>query len=124
MDDSQESDDEEDEAPYKIRKFPHAWDILRSNLLWNIWVERYRVVMGEKTWSAHSILLCAWRDTISAGIALYAELHKFANKRSLEAQATLVYEFWRAWVGYFCFENASLRWQFTPLDCLYLGGQF
>lgn len=55
---------------------------------------------------AHSILICAWHDIISAGIALQDELQKFANKCSLEAQAAFVEELKRAWdIGLFLFSD-------------------
>lgn len=51
--------DEEDDTPHKIRKFRsplHAWDMLHSNVIWNIWVERCRVVIGGNQLSIRSIL--------------------------------------------------------------------
>lgn len=43
--------------------------------------------------SIHSILFSVWRDTISNKMALWAEIWRFADKRSLEVQASCVWEF-------------------------------
>lgn len=94
-----DENDEESKTPNKIWKFRsllHTWDIqVRSNIRQNIlWVERcYRVVIGELNLFVHAIFSSTWKDTISANITLSVEIQKFANKRSLEAQASLVEEF-------------------------------
>lgn len=61
------------ETPHKLKKIwsPwYAWDILCSNILWNIWVERCKVVIGGSQLSLHSILISSWLDTIIASMVL------------------------------------------------------
>lgn len=44
-------------------------------------------------------------------MALWAEIQKFANRRSIEAQANLVEEFKVAWVDDFCLDYGTrLQW--------------
>lgn len=125
---NEEDSDDELETPLKLRKFRsplHAWDIFRSNILWSIWVERCMLVISGSQFSLHSILFSSSRDTISAGMVLWAEIQRFAQRRRIEIQANLVEEFKVAWVGGFClYSGSGLLWQFTPLDCMIPSGQF
>lgn len=76
------------------------------------------MVIGGNPHLVHAILL-----TISAAMALWADILKLANKRNLEVQAALVDEFKVAWIGWFCLDQGlGLQRQFMPLDCLFPWG--
>lgn len=124
-----EDNDEEMENPHKLRKFHsplQAWDIFCSNILWTIWVERCKLVIGGSQFSSHSILFCFWRDISSVATALWVEIQRFAHKRTIETHANLVDEFKVAWVGGLnCLEDeVKKRWQFNPPDCMFPSSQY
>ena len=94
------------------------WDMLRTNILWNIWTQRCKHNFSEEAFSLASALFNAWQTTIQIGMAAWYEVVKYRNVRGQRKQAQLEEVITNIWTegNIFCEKGPlnTLRWKFTP----------
>lgn len=95
------------------------WDLLRTNILWNIWVQRCRHNFTNEIFSLSSALYTAWQNTIQIGMAAWFEVTKFRHVRGQQKQNQLEETFTNIWTAGEIFSTKrqnSMVWKFTPDD--------
>lgn len=98
------------------------WDMLRTNLLWNIWTQKCKHNFMEGNFNLASAMHNAWQTTIQIGMAAWYEIRKFRDKRKQQRQAQLEETFINIWTEGEIFSSkhdGSIHWKFT-LDASFL----
>jgi hypothetical protein len=60
------------------------WDLLRCNLLWQIWCQRCAKVRKGKKFHLRTAIFKAWRTTIHTGIAAWNNIWENRNRVSVQ----------------------------------------
>lgn len=93
------------------------WDMLRTNLLWYIWVQKCNHNFREEKFNLTSALYRAWQTTIQIGMAAWYEIQKFRGRRNQQRQLQLEEACIRIWTKGNIFANESqgnIQWKHTP----------
>ena len=80
-------------------------ELLRSSLLWNIWVAKTQKEMGDESFYLGSILFKSWQLIIQMGMAAWKDI--FQQKRSEERRRLLIMKFEESWFNIGCFGSYS-----------------
>ena len=58
------------------------WELLRSSILWNIWVAKTHKEIGEESFHLGSILFKSWQITIPMGMAAWKDIFSHKQKHT------------------------------------------
>lgn len=74
------------------------------------------MVRADGTYNMQQVLIRAWKDTISVGLAHWQEVRLHAKKQSIGRQLQMIESFHLAWTDteFFCIKVdwGGLQWQF------------
>ena len=81
------------------------WELLRSSILWNIWVAKTQKEIGEESFHLDSILFKSWQITIQMGMAAWKDI--FSHNRSTQRRSILIQRFQEAWFHSDCLDHMT-----------------
>lgn len=93
------------------------WDMLRTNLLWNIWTQKCNHNFREERFNLYSAMYKAWQTTIQIGMVAWYEVVKLRGKRNQQRQAQLEEVCSNIWTKGNIFSSKThnaIQWKFTP----------
>jgi hypothetical protein len=94
-----------------------AWDILRTILLWNIWVQKCDEEMNGNAFHLGKALYYAWQTTVHVGMEVWEDITRHNRSgRRINAMQDKFFEIWGK-EGVFCTVGGLPKWHTLPPEC-------
>ncbi len=90
-------------------------DILRSLILYNLWLERCRKHFDDH-YSLPKVLLQAWTTTVEIGMATWKAIRSHRPTKDPDTQTSIEQTFRKEWLHLDIFrtDNSTIRWHYLP----------
>jgi hypothetical protein len=90
-------------------------DILRSLILYNLWLERCRKHF-DNHYSLQKVLLHAWVATVEVGMATWKAIRSHRPAKDPDIQTSIELTFRKEWLQFDILgtDSATIRWHYLP----------